>query len=1383
MLPGIPGDSGDHTDWQFNPLEFSSLNREFGPLDVDCAASATNRLLPNFYSLGRSFLEADVTGKRLWLNPPFDMAGAFLWHYLEQKARAPSTTSALILLPYWPRRHWWPLTERFKLVRYYPIGSQLFSCKPQEGGNRPEKGPTRWPVCVFYDAPEEEATTARERPRSATSTTNTGTTPLAEERVETSGCVASKGQDVTGCHGQVSRGMPTSAPLAEGKPAAYVSATDPKQLIVLKGRVGAQPLRVLLDSGASHTFAAAHLQQALGLSAVPSVQPTMRVRLANGTTEHATMTLPNVKLCMGSYAVRRDLPIIPIMGYDVILGKDWLSEVNPSIDWATNTVKIGGGTDNGYDYILPLAPQADPSTTPSVMLMEVNTAERALREGNYDEVFVACLMPSGQDRDDLDLHPEDVPFGDTPDYVGGSQDFKRRLNELLNKYQSITEGPPSGLPPTRFGKDFTIELEEGAQPVYGPLYRMSPAELTEVRRQLDELLQKGWIRPSESPFGSPILFVRKKDGSLRMCVDYRRLNAITKKNRTPLPRIEELLDIVNGSTIFTRLDLAQGYHQMRVATADIEKTAFRTRYGLFEFMVVPFGLTNAPAAFSTMMSQVLRPYLDRFVVLFVDDILCFSRSEAEHLGHLEAVLRTLQQHKLYVKLTKCRFGLREVDFLGHVISADGIKVDPAKTSAVQEWPTPQNPQHVRQFLGLAGYYRKFVQNFADLSAPLTELTKTDYRWRWTEEVEQRAFEAVKKALSSPPVLVFPDPSRPYELYTDSSGFAQGATLLQDHGYGPQPIAYYSHKLTKAERNYGVGELELLAVVRALKEFRPYLEGAEFSVCTDHANLRYLQTQIPPSKRYARWLEFLQQFAAKITYVKGSSNLTDALSRRPDYEQLYQLAAATEAVITPSFLDKVKAAYSSDSDYSNKEFTSKLRYDDAAGLWFYHDRMAIPDDRRLRLLIMKECHDVPSAGHMGVDKTFASVVRRFWWPRMYRQVKRYVTTCPTCQRCKPENRRPAGLLQPLPVPEGPWSEIAMDFVMDLPESEGYDALWSITDRLTKAVHFVPIRKDMGAEDIAELFIKEVHRLHGVPKSIVSDRDSRFTSGFWRGLMKALGTEVRMSTAFHPQTDGQSERTNRTMQTLLRAYVSSQQGDWVRYLPLMEYAYNDSVHPGTGTTPFFLMYGYHPKGPLDHVAAVGGGSHATSSEGRLRDLKVAWEAARALLRQAQDRMAATANATRRPASFSVGDQVLLSTKHLTLGPGLSHKLAPKFMGPFPVLEQVTPVTYKLALPSTMAIHDSFHVSLLKPWKADPFEADRDAQYHPPAVVPDDEQYEVECILDGPWYRGGGKIPWYKVRWAGYGPEWDSWRREDDIHPGLIAEFTPAAARTRKQRKAKP
>jgi hypothetical protein len=366
---------------------------------------------------------------------------------------------------------------------------------------------------------------------------------------------------------------------------------------------------------------------------------------------------------------------------------------------------------------------------------------------------------------------------------------------------------------------------------------MSPLELAKLKKQLTELIDMGYIQPSKSPYGAPVLFVPKKNGKLRMCVDYRALNKLTVKNRYPLPRIDELLDQLHGATIFTKLDCQKGYHQIRIAQNDgsIARTAFRTRYGHYEWLVMPFGLTNAPATFQALMNNILRPYLDKFVVVYLDDICIYSRTPEEHLDHVDKVLALLEEHQLYIGLDKCAFGQAEMSFLGHIISKDGIKVDPKKVQAVTTWPTPKNVKEVRSFLGLTGYYRRFIKHYAHMALPLTELTKKELGWRWTEDKEGAAFQALKNALTSAPVLVTANPELPYEVFTDASDFALGAVLLQDQGHGLQPVAYLSRKLSPTERRYPIGDKELLGIYWALTEWRCYLEGVQFRVNSDHLN--------------------------------------------------------------------------------------------------------------------------------------------------------------------------------------------------------------------------------------------------------------------------------------------------------------------------------------------------------------------------------------------------------------------------------------------------------------------------------------------------------------------------------------------------------------------
>jgi hypothetical protein len=404
---------------------------------------------------------------------------------------------------------------------------------------------------------------------------------------------------------------------------------------------------------------------------------------------------------------------------------------------------------------------------------------------------------------------------------------------------------------------------------------MAPAELAELKAQLQDLLDKGFIRPSTSPWGAPVLFVRKKDGSLRLCIDYRQLNQVTVKNKYPLPRIDDLMDQLQSAKVFPKIDLISGYYQMRIRESDVSKSAFRTRYGHYEFLVMPFGLTNAPAAFMDLMNRVFRAYLDQFVVVFVDDILIYSSSEEEHAMHLQVVLQILREHQLYAKFSKCEFWLDKVHFLGHVISGDGISVDPAKIEAVLDWERPKTVTEIRSFLGLAGYYRRFVQDFSSIAAPLTRLTRKRVRFIWTENCEQ-SFTELKTRLTSAPVLVLPSGSGGFVVYSDASQRGLGAVLMQ-HG---KVVAYASRQLKKHEENYPTHDLELAAVVFALKIWRHYLFGERFQVFTDHKSLKYVFTQKDLNLRQRRWMEFIKDYDLDLSYHPDNANVVaDALSRK------------------------------------------------------------------------------------------------------------------------------------------------------------------------------------------------------------------------------------------------------------------------------------------------------------------------------------------------------------------------------------------------------------------------------------------------------------------------------------------------------------------------
>ena len=580
---------------------------------------------------------------------------------------------------------------------------------------------------------------------------------------------------------------------------------------------------------------------------------------------------------------------------------------------------------------------------------------------------------------------------------------------------------------------------------------MAPTELKELKSQLDELLEKGFIRPSVSPWGAPVLLAKKKDGSRRLCIDYRELNKVTVKNMCPLPRIDDIFDQLEGACIFSKLDLRSGYHQVKVREADIHKTTFRMKYGHYEFLVMPFGVTNAPATFMSLMNRVFFEQLDRFVVVFIDDILVYSRSRDEHAEHLRTVLEVLRQNQLFAKLSKCEFWMDRVAFLGHVLSEGGVSVDPEKVSRVQDWPIPRSVAEVRSFMGLAGYYRRFILDFSKIATPITRLTGKDVPFVWSEACQQ-AFDELKTRLTSAPVLTLPDRTGDYEVFCDASGMGLGCVL---HQRG-KVVAYASRQLRVHEKNYPTHDLELAAVIFALKIWRHYLLGEQVKIFTDHKSLKYIFTQKELNMRHRRWLELMADYNIDLQYHPGKVNVVpDALSRYPAVMMLTEQSRLRQEIcdwdmevilpgITAEFMslqirsgimDRIKAAQGTDPRLL------RIREQVVAGL---HDDMIIHEDGSLRFgsricvpegeiraELLAEAHSSPYSIHPGGTKMYKDLRMNFWWHGMKRSVAKSVAACQVCQQVKAEHQRVAGLLRPLPIPEWKWQHVTMDFVTGLP----------------------------------------------------------------------------------------------------------------------------------------------------------------------------------------------------------------------------------------------------------------------------------------------------------------------------------------------------------------
>ncbi|UTT88116.1 hypothetical protein NDA17_001335 [Ustilago hordei] len=1013
-----------------------------------------------------------------------------------------------------------------------------------------------------------------------------------------------------------------------------------KAVLELSGMVQDHPARILADTGAGFS---ASMQVSIGTH--------------------------NLGVVEASVADTAD--------YDLILGFTELWRLKPTIQWDTGQLEFKTQEQDRPPRRPPEAARAGDLTMrrPTLHGNEFVSAEHILRAALEDGPIGFML---------LEEPPSSLPaFGFVPtgadkgvemevevDKVVTAADIPKPYQHLRDVFDEVEADKL----PHHTEHDLHLELIEGGKPPQGPLYLKGPKEMSELRRYLDENLEKGFIRPSKSPARSPVLFVPKKDGGLRLCVDYRGLNEITVKNRAPLPLIEEQLFLLRKARIYTKLDLRAAYNLIRIAKGDEWKTAFGTQLGLYEYLVMPFGLANAPAHFQSFINDIFRDIIGVYVVVYLDDFLIFSDTEEVHVKHVTEVLTRLRSNRLFAKLSKCEFHTKTVEFLGYIIKPTGIEMDPEKVRTVKEWPMPESIHDIQRFLGFANFYRRFIAHFARIAKPLTALVKPIERFKKFElpEEAQQAFHKLIQAFTSAGVLQHFDYHLPTRLETDASDFAIAGVLKQEHEGRWHPVAFYSRKMSSAEKNYEIHDKELLAV------YRPGDKGGEPDALTRRTDMQPAGEEQDHNVR-----QLLPPRVFKETADHDSLLVAPMISM--------------ESIASKGLKDLVKIFQPLDQEL--QEIHRKKPFEVRDDLWYSGGRLVIP--------------------------------------------------------------------KPLATPDRPWGSISLDFIEGLPtskkyDSKTYDSILVIVDRLTKFAILAPTHKTVTAKQTAVLLYGHMVRLFGYPDHMVSDRGRQFISGAWKAFAEQMGVKHSLSTAYHPQTDGQTERVNQVIEQYLRMYCNYEQNDWANLLDTAAFVYNNTVHNSIGISPFFACYGWNPKAHPDIPQRLG-----VNDPGRFEYLMDGKERCKYLqeqIREAQRRSVNQYNRKHKDIEFKVGDMVYINRRNWkTRRP--TPKLDTRFAGPYPVQERVGHRAYRITLPANLRVHDVFHVSMLEPARTSSL-PQRAEQPTIPSLPDEDLDFEVEALIDKRSHNGTTE---YKVLWRGYSEEAASWEPVENLNcPDLIQEY---------------
>ena len=1122
----------------------------------------------------------------------------------------------------------------------------------------------------------------------------------------------------------------------------------------------------LIDSGAELSLLSLDTVKKRGFAVEPLEDP-LRIVFADQSEVLATQCVPSLLLSRGSWSDRLShVVVVPNLSRPLFLGRDWLYRWNPVVDWVSGRLTVAG---DGEPWVpkgdvssskklnVPTRGVAAEEMTPSAFRKWLRTSTRTSRS-DQAEAFLIIVRP---------LSINAATTTTAPPSTSSHPPLPPQMSAIMADYPKVFE-EAEGVephPPVRH----PIRLEDDARPSHVKPYRFTETQKNEMREQVSLLLQKGWIRPSSSPWGAPVLLVPKKDGTWRFCVDFRNLNAVTVRDSFPLPRIDDLLHKVGQATVFSKMDMQSGFHQVPMEPNSIETTAFSLPEAIqgsshFEWIVMPFGLMNAPSTFQRLISKVLIG-CETFTAAYIDDVLIFSTNEQQHKAHLRKVLTCLSNHNLRVKFKKCSFFKTEMPFLGHVLTKGSVKVEPEKIEALGRWRRPLTTvKQVRQFLGMASYYRMFVPNFASLVAPLTHMTRKDARVVWTAEA-QEAVNKVIGALQRAPALLMWSPVRKARVTTDASLVGIGALLEQyvEEDSQWQPVAYWSRKLLPAQTRYHATDREWLAVVMAVTQtWWFWLRDRDFVLRTDHAPLKYLLQNPSPhlSHRQARWVEKMQPYRFEFIHLKGEANkVADALSRTPEFEcQALEIHSAAQL-----HREELLSAARQDSSYACPPPLEGRSWEKKGDLWEIHldgkDCIWVPNSVSLRAKLVSEHHETPMAGHLGIRKTYARLQERFRWPGMRKEVESFVRTCDVCQRAGHKLSEDVNVHTILA--RHPWEVVTIDFLCGFAPAKQtkHTSIVVITDKFTRQIHLRSCPLNPSASETVQYFLEMVVARHGLPRLLISDRGSQFESVLWIGVLQALGTRAALASTHHPQTNGATERANRTLIQMIRKFVRKNHSSWASYLPLFEFAYNSAVHAVTGTAPFVAELARMPLMPVSMLMPEKANPFSPRPvREHVSELMKQLQQIRQTILAKDEKVVDSRNlipvGSDDSWSLLPGDEVLVHAPYLPIKAEYrKHLMAWK--GPFVVAKEIAPDVFEI-VGMEAGVSSAYHRSKLKRYQRSPNDPDRlFPSPSPLKFINGKVEYEIEEVVDHREVRGKRQ---YLLQWKNT-PE-TSWEWEENL-----------------------